>query len=183
MSRAWGFVPVEGRGSLPFALVHGESLVSTAAYALEAADVEILDPATDWDVVREESLPLVLHDPACPLTPVSFLLEVIERVEQTGAVVAGCRPVTDTVKEVGEDGALGATVDREALVEITSPVVLPPAVVALLEGLPESSLTDVVDACRQRWPLELVTAPPLGRRVHDTEELAVLEALSLTLAD
>lgn len=183
MSRAWGFVPVEGRGSLPFALVHGESLVSTAAYALEAADVELLDPATDWDVVREEGLPLVLHDPTCPLTPVDFVVEVIEHAERTGAVVAGCRPVTDTVKELLEGGALGATVDRDTLVEITSPVVLPPAVVAVLDAPPEGSLVDVVDICRRRWPLELVTAPALGRRVHDTEELAVLEALSLTLAD
>lgn len=174
-------VPVAGRGALPFALVHGESLVSTAAYALEAADVELLDPASDWTIVQDEGLPLVLHDPACPLTPVAFLLEAIGHAEETGAVVAGCRPITDTVKEL-HDSTLGATVDRDELVEITSPVVLPPAVLAEVGGPPDGSFAELVDACRRRWPVRLLPAPALARRVHDTDDLAALEALSLSLA-
>ncbi|MGN6250395.1 MAG: 2-C-methyl-D-erythritol 4-phosphate cytidylyltransferase [Marmoricola sp.] len=174
---AWGVVPVEGRGSLPFALVHGESLVSVAAYALEAAGVELLDPHADWDIVRDEDRPLVLHDPACPLTPAAFLLEALARAEETGAIIAGCRPVTDTVKVVHGE-TLGETVDRDGLVEVTSPIVLPATVVAVLDGVPEGTFADVVDACRERWPLQLLPAPPLGRRVGDEDGLRVLEALS-----
>ena len=42
---------------------------------------------------------LVIHDPLCPLTPVAFIEQAIEESVQTGAVVVGVRPVTDTVKE------------------------------------------------------------------------------------
>jgi 2-C-methyl-D-erythritol 4-phosphate cytidylyltransferase len=181
MTNAWGIVPTDGRGSLPFVLVHGESLVSTAAYALEAADVELLDPAADWAIVRAEGLPLVLHDPACPLTPVDFILRAVDQAVETGAVVAGCRPVTYTVKVLGGEGAgtLGATVDREALVEITSPLVLPAAVVEAIDGVPAGAFADIVDLCRRHWPVQLLTAPPLGRRVRDAQDVTVLEALSL----
>ena len=40
---AVGVVPVEGRGSMPFALLHGESLVAVASWALGEAGVELLD--------------------------------------------------------------------------------------------------------------------------------------------
>ena len=36
-----GLVPWEGRGSLPFALVYGESLVATASWAMAAAGVPL----------------------------------------------------------------------------------------------------------------------------------------------
>ena len=46
-------------------------------------------------------------------------------------VVAGVRPVTDTVKAV-DTGVLGETVDRAGLLAVTSPVVLPASVVTAL---------------------------------------------------
>jgi 2-C-methyl-D-erythritol 4-phosphate cytidylyltransferase len=177
MTDALGVVPVVGRGSLPFALVHGESLVAAAAFALEAAGVELLDPHVPWLDVQAYDAAVVLHDPLCPLTPVDFLIETIARSETRGAIVVGCRPVTDTVKEYA-DGQVGATIDRSELVEVTSPIVLPATVVAAIEGIPEGDFAGLVDGFRTRWPLELVEAPASGRRVRSAEDIVVLEGLS-----
>src|SRR4051812_12901499 len=145
-----GVVPVEGRGSLPFALVHGESLVAAASWALTSAGATLFDYGTSFATLQEAGRPLVIHDPLCPLTPVSFLEEAIAESAQTGAVVVGVRPVTDTVKEYDPDGdahegALGATLDRDELMCVTSPVVLPTAVIEALESLDTGDLAVLVD--------------------------------------
>jgi 2-C-methyl-D-erythritol 4-phosphate cytidylyltransferase len=131
-------------------------------------------------VVREEGVPLVLHDPLCPLTPVDFLAEAIEYAGAHTSVVVGVRPVTDTVKVVtghGLQARLGDTLDRSELVEVTSPIVLPPAVVAGLAEIPVGDFADLVDRCCRRWPVTMLVAPAAGRRVHDREDLVVLDAL------
>jgi 2-C-methyl-D-erythritol 4-phosphate cytidylyltransferase len=185
VSNAWGVVPERGRGSLPFALVLGESLVATASFALEGAGVALLDPHASAAIVRCSGRMLVLHDPLCALTPVEFLVDAVDRSTSTGAVVVGHRPVTDTVKE-SLPGQVGPTVDRAGLVEVTSPVVLPATVLAelddgrldaLVRG-PAADFSALVDRLARRWPVELVEAPPLGRRLRSADELGLLEALS-----
>lgn len=171
--RPLGWVPVEGRGSLPFALVYGESLVATASWALGEAGVDLVDQAVSFEQVRESGLALVLHDPLCPLTPVRFLQEAIALAAVTGQAVAGYRPVTDTVKELTGD-LLGETVDRSELVSITSPVVLPPVVLAGLEELP-GDFAELVGALAG---VRLLEAPAVGARIRDEADLVVLEALS-----
>jgi 2-C-methyl-D-erythritol 4-phosphate cytidylyltransferase len=110
----------------------------------------------------------VVLDPQCPLVPAAFVADLVERVRTTGVPHAGVRHVTDTVK-VMHEGLVGETVDRESLLQLTSPVVLPgpaevPATLAeLVAGLPE---------------VMFVQAPPLARRVSDPSEILLLEALS-----
>ncbi len=180
-------VPVEGRGSLPFALVHGESLVAAASWALSTAEVELFDYSVPFEAVQETGRALVVHDPLCPLTPAGFLAEAVAESTATGAVVVGVRPVTDTIKEYDEPaddagpGTLGATVDRDELVCVTSPVVLPAAVVAALDGLEaldSGDLAGLVAELSQRFPVRHLPAPPLGRRVAGEADLEVLDALS-----
>lgn len=177
--RPLGWVPIDDRGSLPFALVHGESLVATASWALGEAGVELIDQASTLEEVREAGRALVLHDPLCPLTPVRFLQEAIALSAVTGDVVAGYRPVTDTVKPLAA-GLLGETVDRAGLRMITSPVVVPPRLVATLEEVP-SVFADLADRFAGEQ-LRLLEAPALGGRVRDEEDLLVLEALSRAAA-
>src|SRR4051812_29561289 len=129
-----GIVPVEGRGSLPFALLDDEALVAVASWALEDAGVELLDFTVDWVDVQARQAPLVVHDPLCPRTPVEFLVAAVEAASG-GQVVVGVRPVTDTVKTV-DGGVLGDTVDRDGLMIVASPVVLPADVVAALAQAP-----------------------------------------------
>lgn len=176
---ALGIVVEADRGPLPFALIHGEALVACAAWALGEAEVAILDATVPWDDVRAADEPLVLHDALCPMTPPGFVVDCVRRAVAADVVVAGVRPVTDTVKQV-TDGLVGATVDREGLVALASPVVLPARVVRELAHAPGTDLAALVQALSE-GPLvevELVEAPPEGRRVASEDEVRLLEGLT-----
>jgi 2-C-methyl-D-erythritol 4-phosphate cytidylyltransferase len=174
-----GVVPLDGRGTLPFALVHGESLVAAASWALTTAGASLFDYGVPFEGVQDAGQMLVIHDPLCPLTPASFIQEAISESARTGAVVVGVRPVTDTIKEY--DGErLGSTVDRQELTCVTSPVVLPATVVAALDGLVTDDLAELVAGLTRRFPVRHLVAPPLGRRIVDEGDLDVLSALSST---
>ncbi|WP_377320975.1 hypothetical protein ACFJIY_17990 [Pimelobacter simplex] len=185
-----GIVVEEGRGALPFRLIHGESLVAAAAWAAGEAGVDLLDQTVPWEALVERGGPLLLHDPLCPMTPPDFLRACADRAEVADVVVVGVRPVTDTVKEAhaAPDGgeSLGASVDRDGLVAVCSPVVLPTSVVADLLGGPDARLpaTDfvaLVTALRDRYGaarVVLVDAPPAARRIGSDADLRVLEALT-----
>ena len=176
--RAVGWVPLDGRGSMPFALLHGESLVAVASWALGEAGVALLDFTAGWDDVRALEAALVVHDPLCPGTPASFLAEAVSTAVDRDVVVAGTRPVTDTVKRV-EGGVLGETVDRAELLAVTSPVVLPASVVAALaEPPPVGDLADLVAFLRSTHDVVFLEAPPAGRRVVDESDLRLVEALA-----
>lgn len=183
MERPLGVVPLDGRGSLPYALVHGESLVAAASWALSTAEVDLFDFDVGFAQVQDTERMLVVHDPLCPLTPAGFIAEAVAEAGRTGAVVVGVRPVTDTVKEY--DGTiLGGTVDRESLVCVTSPVVLPASVVAALDDLPgldTGDLAALVERLAARFPVRHLQAPPVGRRIVDEGDLEVLAALSQSI--
>src|SRR4051794_28324566 len=112
-----GAVVEEGRGSLPFALIHGEALVACAAWALGSAGVTVVDWGTPWSAVADTDEPVVLHDALCPMTPPEFIAACVTRAVERDCVVVGVRPVTDTVKVV-RDGLVGGTVDRQELVAV-----------------------------------------------------------------
>lgn len=184
----WGVVIEEGRGALPFHLIHGESLVATAAWAAGEAGVDLLDQSVSWDVVAESEQALLLHDPLCPMTPPEFLSRCADRATVEDQVMVAVRPVTDTVKVVeaaGDGEAIGETIDRDGLVTICSPIVLPPSIVAdLFEdggSLPSTDFVELVAALQQRYGagrVVFVEAPPEARRVGSDPDLAVLEALT-----
>lgn len=174
-TRAVGQVPVTGRGSLPFALLDGEALVAVASWTLEAAGVELLDFDVSWDAVRRLGRPLVIHDPLCPLTPPGFLREAVAAA--TDAVVVGAQPVRDTNSV--HEGAVGETVDREALWAVTSPIVLPASVVAQLDDWPDTDdVTALVARLRKQFSVSFLEAPALGRRVEDESAVALLADLA-----
>lgn len=171
-----GLVPDEGRGSLPYALLRGDSLVATASWALQEAEVELLDFTVTWEQVQELERPLVLHDPLCPLTPVDFLREAV--ASATRSVVVAVRPVTDTIKTASAT-TVGETLDREKLWTVTSPVVLPAAVVAELPSWPDTGdFAVLAESLRDRFEVRFVEAPALARRVEDESELQLLEAFA-----
>lgn len=174
---ALGTVVEADRGSLPFALIHGEALVACAAWALGEAGITPVDIGTEWSALVESGEPVVLHDALCPMTPVPFLAACVADAVRQDAVVVGVRPVTDTVKSVS-GGVVGETVDRESLVAVASPVVLPPSVVAALDGLPGTDFAALVADLRERFPVVLREAPPEGRRVGSADDVRLLEALT-----
>ncbi|MCW2846445.1 MAG: hypothetical protein JWR90_419 [Marmoricola sp.] len=174
---ALGAVVEEGRGSLPFALIHGEALVACAAWALGDSGVTPVDLGTQWAGLVDSGEPFVLHDVLCPMTPATFIAECVAAAVERDTVVVGVRPVTDTVKHVDE-GLVGATVDRASLVAVASPVVLPARVVAALDGLPSLDFAELVAALGERFPVELVEAPAAARRVATEDDVRLLEALT-----
>src|ERR1044072_2830215 len=117
---ALGSVVDEGRGSLPFALIHGEALVATAVWALGESGVTPVDVGTDWGESQEAGEPYVLHDPLCPMTPPAFVAESLARAAACGSVVGGVREATATVK-VLEGDTVGQTVARAGLTVVCSP--------------------------------------------------------------
>ena len=177
---ALGRVLDEGRGSLPFALMHGEALVTCATWALSEAQVLPVDARTTVDGLVDGDLPLVLHDALCPMTPPEFIAACVRRAVEAGVVVAGVRPVTDTVKVVDDD-LLGKTIDRDDLARVVSPVVVPVGRVAGSAALltdPAVGLAELVEGLRESGPVELLEAPPEAMRVSGADDLRVLEALT-----
>ena len=174
---ALGSVVEQGRGSLPFLLIHGEALVACAAWALGDSGVTPVDIGTEWAGLVDAGDAFVLHDSLCPMTPASFIADCVRTAVAHDAVVVGVRPVTDTVKAVA-DGVVGETVDRSGLVSVASPLVLPVSVVSALDGLPTLDFADLVAFLRDRFVVELVEAPAAARRVASEEDVRVLEALT-----
>ena len=187
---ALGVVLDDDRGSLPYSLVHGEALVAAAAWALGEAGVTLVDATVEWAGFVEAAEPLVLHDSLCPLTPPDFIAACVRRAVWTDAVVVGVRAVTDTVKDLepddagvdpgsGQGGAwVGATVDRDALVTVCSPLVLPASRVAALDGLPTTDLAALVDLLAAGGEVIREAAPATARRVAGPDDVRLLEALT-----
>ncbi len=176
---ALGVVLDEDRGSLPYSLIHGEALVACAAWALGDAEVQAIDVGISWDAVRRAGEPVVLHDCLCPMTPADFIAECVRRSLADDVVVVGTRPVTDTVKVIAT-GLVGDTVDRDGLVMIASPVVLPPSVVVTMTDRPSNDLSVLVAELARSHRVVQVTAPAEARRVSSPEDVLVLEALTRT---
>ncbi len=168
----------EDRGALPYRLIHGEALVTVATWALEQAEVEIVDQRVPWSELADRGVPLVLHDALCPMTPPEFLADCVAQAA-SGHPVIGVRPVTDSVKRLVE-GQVGPTVDRDRLMGVCSPVVLPPDVVAdLPDGPPTTDLVALARWLRERYAdTTLLEAPVAARRVASGEDLRVLAAIT-----
>jgi len=174
---ALGAVVEADRGSLPFALIHGEALVACATWALSEAGVVPVDFTTPWEAIAEAEEPFVLHDPLCPMTPAEFLARCVQTAVERDAVVVAVRPVTDTVKTVA-DGLVGDTIDRSDLVEVASPIVLPPAIVEQFGQAPAGDFAALAAELAARFPVVLLEAPAEGRRVADLDDVRLLEALT-----
>ncbi len=176
--RGLGLVLDEERGSLPYALIHGESLVACAAWALGESGVDLVDASLDWAAIAESGEDLVLHDALCPMTPPDFIASCLEHARATGRPVVGVRPVTDTVKVVDE-GLVGDTLDRDSLLAVAAPLVVPAGVVAGLPRRPAADLARAVaDLAAAGHPVETLTAPPQARRVASLEDVRLLGALT-----
>ena len=164
----------QGRGSLPYALIHGESLIACASWALGDAGVTSVDYATTWTGIQAAGEPFVFHDVLCPMTPAAFIGACVARAVAADAVVVAFRPVTDTVKTAA-DGFVGATIDRSSLRAVASPVVLPASAVAALADFPSYDFVELVEALSGRFVIEYLEAPPEARRISSEADLSVLE--------
>ena len=163
----------QDRGTLPFALIHGEALVACASWALGDSGVTPIDQGTEWSGLVDSGEPFVLHDVLCPMTPASFIAECVATAVEREVVVVGVRP------DAGLPAADGEPVGRADRVSVASPVVLPAGVVAALDDLPTLDFTDLVTLLRARFPVTFVEAPPSAARVRSLDDVRALEELTL----
>ena len=165
MGHALGRVVDEGRGSLPFALVHGEALVACAAWALSEAGVLPVDARTTMEGIVDAESALVLHDALCPMTPPGFIAACVRRANDDGVVV------------VGTARALGGTGE----VVVASPIVVPAAIVEQVSDLFHDAGVDFAEltaALRDRTTVVTVEGPAAAARVGDIDDVRALEALT-----
>ena len=155
--------------------------MACAAWALGESEVDLVDASVPWAGLRRaEETTVVLHDALCPMTPPDFIA-CLPRARALRPATASwaCRPVTDTVKVVA-DGFVGETVDREGLLAIASPLVLPAVVVAAVHRAP---VTDLAPSRRRPWRsrsprVDGRRAPPEAGGCPRAEDVALLEALT-----
>lgn len=160
---ALGTVVEQERGSLPFALIHGEALVTCAVWALGEAGVTPVDLGTEWAGLVDSGEAFVFHDSLCPMTPASFVADCVRTALERDVVVAGVLP--------GPDGSDGPDVPEV----IASPVVLPPSVVAACDGEPPSDFEALVGWLRRDFEVLRVPAPATARRVTSVADVEELE--------
>jgi 2-C-methyl-D-erythritol 4-phosphate cytidylyltransferase len=154
---ALGTVVEQGRGSLPFALIHGEALVTCAVWALGEAGVTPVDLGTEWAGLVDSGEAFVLHDSLCPMTPAAFIADCLRTALERDVVVVGVLP--------GDDGAE----------VVASPVVLPPSVVAACDGEPPSDFAALVEWLRRDFSVLGVPAPASAGRVASVADVEELE--------
>ena len=201
--RAAVVLPVVGRGSVPFAVLHKEPLFVHAARAAAESGVAlgpVLVVAGDEDVERAGAAlatasvaaevrpagdwepgdgPLLVHDPLCPLTPPEFLRSMADGSDPVPMMAF--RPVTDTVK-IADATRIRGTVDRDTLGALSSPALLTAALLAQARaaGLGRPPLDDVTALLawmRRCGDVELVRAPSMARRVDDESAVLVLQCV------
>ena len=161
---ALGAVVEQGRGSLPFTLIHGEALVACAAWALGDSGVTPVDLGTRWDGLVDAGEPFVLHDALCPMTPASFIAECVRLAVETGEAVVG----------------------SDSSGRVLSPLVLPPAVLAsvtpaVLDAAASSPDFDAIVATLERHgAVRRHPAPESAARVRTEQDVRALERLTGT---
>lgn len=151
--------------------------MACAAWALGESGVDLVDASVLWSGLADSGEDVVLHDSLCPMTPPDFIHACVERARETGRAVVGVRPVTDTVKVV-TDGFVGETVDRDGLLAVASPLVIPAAVAAALERPSDDLARAVAELVASGHSVETRAAPPEARRVSSAEGVRLLEALT-----
>lgn len=125
---------------------------------------------------------VVVHDAARPLAPPQLFSDALAELTRSGADgVIAAAPVSDTIKEVGEDGATVArTLDRARLWAIQTPQVFRRAALesALLEA-PDELLARATD---DAWLVER-TGGTVRVLPNVTENFKVTTQMDLQLAD
>lgn len=199
MTRILGVIPVVGRGPLVNGSIGSMTLLdrvldvtsrvtSTVVVASAPDDAPLVRarPAVDHVTLPRderllrarlgEAVRVVVHDPLCPLVPLSFVQRMIE--PESADVAVAVRPVVDTIKST-EQGMIAGTVDRDLLRVVSSPVVAPGAMLADLGDLTAAlaDLTLLVAGLRAVVDVEFVVAPSVSRRIEDTSGLRLLASV------
>jgi 2-C-methyl-D-erythritol 4-phosphate cytidylyltransferase len=141
-------------------VIDGRSLLDRARDAV--AEFPVVGP----DQVPDDAV-LVVADPACAGVTGDFVRSLVDACAATGRPQVAVLPVTDTIKET-HGPTVRATLDRDGLLVIASPIVLPPGVRARCVDA-----AGLVDAVRTRHGVDLVPAPTGVLRLTEGADAAL----------
>ena len=127
---------------------------------------------------------VLVHDGARPFVSADVIGRVLDACGEAGAIAAV--PVTDTIKEVGEDGVITGTPDRARLWQAQTPQGFPRAGLARAYTQARDQGVAATDdaALYERYvgPVRVVTGSYRNLKVTRPEDLPVAEALALAAA-
>jgi 2-C-methyl-D-erythritol 4-phosphate cytidylyltransferase len=198
--RPKALVTVSGRPMLEWS-VRALRAVSEVERIVVALPADQLDAAPEGTVavaggaVRSQSVrealraadggdPVIVHDAARPLASPELFGRALRELAESGAdAVIAAAPVTDTVKEVGEDGAtVTRTLERARLWAVQTPQVFRRA--ALSRVLDEASDELLASATDDAWLIErsggtvrVVKSDPENIKITTAGDLHVAERL------
>lgn len=130
-------VGIQYRGQARAALVDAGERVQIVAGGAQRSDSvrEALQSVPDAEVV-------LVHDAARCLTPVSVIQAVVAAVLAGQRAVVPVLTVVDTIKQVGTDGRVVATVDRAALRVVQTPQGFAADLLRRAHQVPSGPVTD-----------------------------------------
>src|ERR1700733_6176737 len=151
---------------------------AVAGGAVRSASVrEALRAAPEGD-------PIVVHDAARPLAPARLFERALAQLERSGAdAVVAAAPVSDTIKEVGDDGrTVARTLERARLWAVQTPQVFRRAALerALLDAGEELLAAATDDAWlieRAGGRVEVVESSPANLKITTPTDLRLAELL------
>jgi 2-C-methyl-D-erythritol 4-phosphate cytidylyltransferase len=128
--------------------------------------------------------PVVVHDAARPLAPPTLFEQALAQLERSGvdAVIAAA-PVSDTIKEVGDDGrTVARTLDRLRLWAVQTPQVfrreaLERALLAADDELLAAATDDAWLVERAGGTVQVVPSTPANLKVTTRTDLRLAELL------
>jgi 2-C-methyl-D-erythritol 4-phosphate cytidylyltransferase len=190
-------------------MIAGKPMVQWSVEALKALEAvssivvalprDVLDAAPAGTIavaggsVRSESVrealhacdgdPVIVHDAARPLAAVELFERALEELERTGAdAVVAAAPVSDTVKEVGQDGrTVARTLDRSRLWAVQTPQVFRREVLERVLAAPLEVLALATDDAwlveREGGVVRVVESDPRNMKVTTPTDLRIAEVL------
>lgn len=123
---------------------------------------------------------VVIHDAARPLAPPSLFADTLAALDAADAAIAAA-PVTDTIKEAGEDGVVRRTLERSTLWAVQTPQAFRRDVLKRALDVPDDVLAAATD---DAWLVErtgglvvIVPSSPANLKVTTPGDLVVAETL------
>ena len=124
---------------------------------------------------------ILIHDGARPFVTAETITAVISAAAKHGAAIS-CTPMTDTIKEVNEDGRITATPNRANLWRAQTPQGFTYEIIskAYKQGEEDEILHTVTDdsalAERMGTPVFVVPSPPGNIKITTPEDMKIAEA-------
>jgi 2-C-methyl-D-erythritol 4-phosphate cytidylyltransferase len=122
--------------------------------------------------------PVIVHDAARPLVTAELIERVLGALEGVDAAIAAA-PVTDTIKQAGDDGLVARTLDRSALWAVQTPQAFRRAALERALDRPPKELAAATDDAwlieRDGGAVRLVPAPPENLKVTTEVDLRMAE--------